>query len=136
VPDTRTKRARIVLAVLAAACSPAPDAGPGSGRPAVGLTAPAALAHPSDDRHPTADVDRNDPAAVAERLVIDTLTEQGLVVTIAATELIEHDPDAATVQVSVVHHPGQGHPHQSLYAIDLERTGGRWRSVGLRDTAR
>ncbi|WP_157041632.1 hypothetical protein [Nitriliruptor alkaliphilus] len=72
--------------------------------------------------------------AVAETLVIDTLAEQGLVATIVASELLEHDPYAARVQVAVIHHTGRGHPHQSLYSINLERTDDGWRSVGLRET--
>lgn len=131
--DTRTQQAAIALVVLAAGCSPPVEAEIGSGRPAIGLVAPAAPVHPSD-RSPPADHDRDDPAAVAEALVIDTLAEQGLVATITASELLEHGPDAARVQVSVVHHPGRGHPHQSLYAIDLERTDDGWRSVGFRET--
>jgi hypothetical protein len=132
--DTRTQRAAIALVVLAGGCSPVVEAETGSGRPAVGLTAPAVLAHPSDDSHPTADVDRNDPTAVAERHVIDTLAEQGLVATITASELLQQSPDAAKVQIAVIH-TGRGHPHQSLYAIDLGRTGDGWRSVGFGETA-
>lgn len=130
--DTRTQRAAIALAVIAAGCSPPVEAEIASGRPAIGLVAPAAQIHPSD-RSPPVDHDRDYPAAVAEVLVIDTLAKQGLLATITASELLEHDPGAARVQVSVAHHPGRGHPHQSLYVIELERTGHGWRGVGFHE---
>ena len=121
---------------LAAACTPA-SAGraSGDGRPPIALTVPAANSGAPHLAGTSVEVDQGAPAAVAADLVFDGLTEQGLSVVGIDTELVDHRDGVARVRVAVVHSIGRGHPHQSLYTIELEPAGAGWRAAGFTETA-
>lgn len=83
---------------------------------------------------PSGPVDRGDPAAVAVRIVVVGLAEQGLEV----VDLGVHAPfatsDRVTVRVVATHRGGvSAAVHTSAYELDLSRgPAGLWRLVGHR----
>lgn len=121
--------------VLAAGCTPSAGRASGDGRPPIALTVPAPDSGAPHLAGTSVEADQHDPAAVAAELVLDGLAEQGLSVIAVETELVEHRDQVARVQVAVVHSTGRGHPHQSLYTIELDQTRDGWQTAGFTETA-
>ena len=121
---------------FAAGCAPASAGGTsGDGRPPIALTVPDVDTGPRHLPGRSVEVDQGDPSAVAAELVLDGLVGQGLSVIGIDTELVDHRDGVARVQVAVVHSTRRGHPHQSLYTIELEPAGAGWRAAGFTETA-
>ena len=79
--------------------------------------------------------DLDDPADAAAALIIDALVDEGLLVTSIDTHLLRGDDAQAAVQATVAHSPGQGHPTQSSYLLELDRAPGGWRIVAFSEPA-
>ena len=107
------------------------------GRPPIAhLTAPTDpdIAISSGDAEGSA-YDLDDPADTAVALIIDALADEGLLVTSIDTHLLRSDDAQAAVQVEVAHSPGQGHPIQSTYLLELDHAPGGWRIVSFSEPA-
>ena len=139
---TTTLTAVITAIALTGCTTPAtsdarqPDA-TAPGQPAIAhVTAPTGpdLAVSGGDAELSAhDLDNPEDAAAA--LIIDALADQGLLVTSIDTEVLTRDNAQAAVQVEVAHSPGQGHPIQSSYLLELDRAPGGWRIVAFSEPA-
>ena len=79
--------------------------------------------------------DLDNPADAAAALTIDALADEGLLVTSIDTHVLTRDDGRAAVQVEVVHSPGQGHPIQSSYLLELDRAPGGWRIAAFAEPA-
>jgi hypothetical protein len=104
--------------------------------PIAHLTAPTNPDTPvSDDDAEVSAYDLDDPADAAATLIIDALADEGLLVTSTDTQLLANDDRRTQVQVTVAHSPGQDHPTQSSYLLELDRDPDGWRIVTFSEPA-
>ena len=75
----------------------------------------------------------DDPARFAADAVSGQLEADGLIVADVHTEVTGHPDGTVTVTLSVLHHPGAGHPHQSRYHLDLHPAADGWQITSLRE---
>lgn len=87
---------------------------------------------PPDHRHLDQDA-VHDPERAAAALILDGLGAQGLLVTSLDTDLLNAEPQQATVAVTVAHSPGHGHPTQSRYDLELARHPHGWELTGYHE---
>lgn len=88
---------------------------------------------PADpDVEPAQDEGELGPVDVATYMVVYALFQQGLHAEVAGIDVIEQTADAATVDVTVLHHLEHDHPAQVIYSAELRRDeAGYWEPVEL-----
>lgn len=135
-----------VLAVAATGCGHGSDTpGPRADQPTVSTVAaahaarqlaapgstPPAGAPPHSPARSAAEA--ADPQQVAASFILDGLTAEGLLATSIDTEVTGHTGGQATVDVTVAHSPGHGHPTQSRYRLEVTDTPNGWTVTGYQD---